>query len=102
MPPSNTPITVPFSPKVRDWANNYDVEQAELTAAFDLVEPSTHWKDPIDAVVPATADLELIQEAVIHFTATTPTFTRCPSGDPTDCRIRVQADGYRAGPAGDH
>ncbi len=93
---STSQISIPFSTKARDWANNYDGEQAELTAAFDLVKPTGHWKNAISCRVDAGANLELIQEAVIHFTATVPTFTRCASG-----RILVKAAGYYAGPAGD-
>ena len=82
----------PKSP--RDWANNYEANQAELTEAFKLVQPETHWKDPIDKVVPSQTDLALIAEAVIHFTATVPTFEPVPGG------YRVRAAGYLAGPAG--
>lgn len=63
--------------------------QEELDAAFKLVEPGTHWKDRIDAVVDGPSDLGVIREAVIHFTGSVPRFTTLPDG-----RVRVQARGY--------
>jgi len=81
---------------------SYDAMQARLTRAFNLVKPATHWKDRIDAVVDTAtlvaigSDMSELREAVIHFTATTPTMRHIAGG-----LIRVEADGYRAGPAGD-
>ncbi len=75
--------------------NGIKYEQAELDAAFDLVKSPTHWKDPIEAVI-NEADVAVVTAAIIHFTATTPEFFFKGS------RCYVIADGYRAGPAGDH
>lgn len=72
----------------------------ELEAAFRLVEPLSHWKDRIDATVdlrnPDT-DIPRLAFAVEFFTATRATITLV-----SGTRYRVTADGYRAGPAGDH
>ena len=87
---------LPSVDRQRDWAGDYDRNQAELTAAFQLVANRDHWKNAISARVEADADLELIQEAIIHFTGTVPTFERCPSG-----RVLVKAAGYYAGPCSD-
>ena len=75
----------------------------DLRAAFAQVEAKTHWKDPIDTLLAEgqVARLMLIAEAVEFYTATPATFTveRQPDGRKM---VRVQAAGYRAGPAGDH
>lgn len=63
--------------------------QEKLDAAFKLVEPKTHWKDRIDAVVDGSADRGTICMAVIHFTGSVPQFTDLPDG-----RVRVRARGY--------
>jgi hypothetical protein len=79
-----------------------------LRAVFSLVEPKSHWKDPISASVPldevekATGSQQLspeaaaamIREAVIFYTATPPRIIG-------NTLLYVQAAGYRAGPAGD-
>lgn len=73
--------------------------QGQLEAAFDIVKSSTHWKDPIDKIITTPhlpGSLDLIYEAVIHFTGTVPTFTTLK-----DNRTRVRAVGYRNGPCGD-
>lgn len=83
------------TPSNQDWTD-YDAAQATLTAAFELVEPTSHWKDAICCFVPEGADLAVVAEAIIHFTATVPTFEVTGGG------IVVRAAGYRAGPAGDN
>lgn len=56
-----------------------------------------HWKDPIAFALREGEDESLLSEAIIHYTATVPEIIRGPG------RVRVMvADGYRAGPAGDH
>ena len=75
----------------------YGFSQDELEAAFKAVQAKTHWKDPIDAVVMDAGQIPVVTEAIIHFTATTPTFTALGFG-----RYQVTAAGYRNGPAGDH
>jgi len=80
-----------------------NAEHNLLTKAFDLVKPSTHWKDVISAYVPAHAlveagvTIEDVARAVIHFTATEADVNPLSMG-----AFFVQAKGYRAGPAGDH
>lgn len=63
--------------------------QEELEAAFGLVEPATHWKDRIDAVVDGSTDLAVLSRAVVHFTGSVPRFETLGDG-----RIRVRAAGY--------
>ena len=46
----------------------------ELRQAFELVQNREHWKNPVNAVI-NECDKEIVQEAVIYFTATVPTFT---------------------------
>jgi len=75
---------------------NKKYTQEQLDRAFDMVIPSTHWKDKINAVISQPFDQNLIKEAVIHFTATVPTFTELKNGT-----VRVKALGYWNGPAGD-
>jgi len=48
--------------------------QSELSAAFDLVAPKSHWKNPIDTELRGPVDIELIADAVIHFTGSVPVF----------------------------
>lgn len=67
----------------------------ELMDAFSAVEEPGDWKAPIDQVVPEDFDLDAIAAAVEFFTATEATFT-----DAGGRRVRVEADGYRMGPAG--
>jgi hypothetical protein len=62
--------------------------QDQLSEAFESVQPSTHWKDRINKVIPKDSDTALITEAVIHFTGSVPNFT------PTKKGIRVRAAGY--------
>lgn len=68
--------------------------EAELSAAFNSVADPDDWKAPVDAVC-LKADRERVKAAVIFYTATEPMFF--PNDETT---IRVEADGYRAGPAG--
>jgi hypothetical protein len=106
-----------------------DIDTAKLSRAFDLVTPAPNpelcalygltggrrdWKDRIHAIVTddeleaANVTIADVEEAIAHYTATIPRVTRerikgtlrvtyidgCPG-------YMVQADGYRAGPAGD-
>lgn len=74
---------------------NYDELTKVLKPLFDLVADKNDWKAPIRAIVPASADICLIREAIIFYTATVPKFKVVNDG------YLVIADGYRAGPAGD-
>jgi len=69
---------------------------SELRAAFEAVAPKDDWKGPIDAVI-NTSMFAVTRVAVRFFTATEllvkEQFGEC---------YHVEADGYRAGPCGDH
>lgn len=70
----------------------------ELEAAFNAVQNPTHWKDPIHAWV-ANAEVEVTLDAIGFYTGTAGLITRIAD----DRRSKfIEADGYRAGPAGDH
>jgi hypothetical protein len=102
---------------------------AKLARAFDLISPAPNpeicalygltgggrdWKDRIHAIVTddeleaANVTISDVEEAIMHYTATIPRVTRerikgtlrvtYVDGLPG---YMVQADGYRAGPAGD-
>lgn len=75
--------------------------QEELKAAFEIVENQDHWKGKINTWVPETADIDLISEAIIHFTATVPTIT--PKAKVINKKsvkgYKVVAAGYWGGPA---
>lgn len=74
-----------------------DYTQEQLKKAFEKVQDSEHWKNPIDAYC-RLEDKGIIAKAIAHFTGTEAHF------DATFAKgwLRVQADGYRLGPAGDH
>lgn len=70
--------------------------QDELLTAFNNVSDPEDWRGPIDANVdPKTDNVPLLVQAVIHFTACSPTLAELPDGT-----WQLQADGYRCGPAG--
>jgi len=73
----------------------------QLEEAFDRVAPASSWRDRIDSVVVAATldDRRLLDFAVRFYTATVPTFRPLNEREGI---FRVTADGYRAGPAGDH
>ena len=76
---------------------NYTIEQ--LQEAFTKVQNKQDWKARIRYIVSAGESHDLIQAAIIYFTATVPMFY------PFDIKkgtYLVEADGYRYGPAGDH
>lgn len=75
--------------------------QEQLQAAFTKVQDKAHWKNPINTVVDATENLHLIREAIIHFTATVPTFDILKVTE-EGTKVAVRAVGYQDGPAGDH
>lgn len=52
------------------FLDRYTHEQ--LTEAFRLVGNKENWKLPIDAIVPLTADISLIKDAVAYFTGGLP------------------------------
>jgi hypothetical protein len=83
--------------------------QAELRAAFSLVEDVANWKNPVDAWIHSSL-WPVVQQAIIHFTGSVPTIpemlvngqviplatdlTRAITGFTYSARIRVKADGY--------
>jgi hypothetical protein len=77
--------------------------QEELEVAFNKVKSLTHWKDPINKIIDVK-DKDVVERAIIHFTATIPTFHKLRNVNKVnkDLWLRVTADGYRMGPAGDH
>lgn len=72
--------------------------QEELQAAFDLVKDEQDWRAPISCGFPASQK-DVVTEAIIHFTATTPEFIDLGFKDGVPW-LGVYADGYRNGPAG--
>jgi hypothetical protein len=47
-----------------------------LEEHFKLVRPELHWKSPIEAVVPAGADLNCLESAIIYFTGSSGEFIK--------------------------
>ena len=76
-------------------STGYRMEQ--LASAFDRVRDSRDWKAPIRAVIPSE-DRPVVEQAVLWFTETVPSFESVP-GEPD--QLVVRAVGYRLGPAGD-
>lgn len=62
--------------------------QEQLEQAFNLVKDKTNWKNPIKAKVPLDTDIELITEAVIHFTGGSPEIVQRKT------HYQVSASGY--------
>jgi hypothetical protein len=93
--------------EVSDRELSHEAEVDALHAAFRLVADASDWKAPICAVVNVPADeppaafRALLARAVEYFTATTPTFVEIVT-DGLGLKLRVEAAGYRRGPAGDH
>ena len=69
----------------------------QLAAAFGRVMNSRDWKAPVNAVI-AASDRSLVEQAVLWFTHTAPSFV-VPEGAVD--RLVVTAVGYRSGPAGE-
>ena len=72
--------------------------EQQLSDAFDRVANRDDWKAPIDCITVADEVVgreDLIRKAVVFYTATEPAIVVCGSG-----YAHIQADGYRAGPAG--
>ena len=68
----------------------------QLSDAFEAVRAFGDWKARILAYVSAK-NLAVIEAAIVFFTATEPTVTPVPGN-----WYRIEAAGYRMGPAGDH
>lgn len=71
----------------------------QLREIFDAVSDPDDWKGPIRALIPASGH-GVVDAAVEFFTATRISVTDGP--EVGTGRILIEADGYRAGPAGDH
>lgn len=80
---------------------SHGYSQAQLDAAFSRVQNPDHWKGAIDCLIQlADEDRDLMWVAVVHFTATEPTFRQVvPATEITDPIVEVEAAGYWAGPA---
>lgn len=77
--------------------------RVELDAMFTRLHQPGDWKAPIDATVRVDGrDMHVITKAVEFFTATIPTITVIAANRDGSSFVRVQAQGYRMGPAGDH
>jgi hypothetical protein len=103
-----------MSDKLKEFSQEaVDAIDTRMHKAWELVRPTEDWKAPVDAYVTSN-EVKDVYEAVIYFTATTPTveyvgvmsssmnspkFARFKKGDHI---CRVKAIGYRNGPAGDH
>ncbi len=71
-----------------EWLAHANRMQPIREAYFALVQDKANWKNPINAFVPSTIDLDAVRDAVVHFTGSVPTFTMTRGG------WIVQADGY--------
>lgn len=69
----------------------------QLATAFDRVRDPRDWKAPIESVI-AASERGLVEQAVLMFTNTVPTFAEAEG---TRDRLVVRATGYRSGPLGD-
>jgi hypothetical protein len=68
----------------------YTDEQVEkMGEAFDLVADKGNWKNRINAVVPADADIAVIEDAVAFYAGCLATCVKLKDG-----RWRVTAPGY--------
>ena len=67
---------------------------AALHDAFELVRDPADWKAPINATI-LLDNVSVVDCAISFFTATEPIFISAQNG-----LVRVEADGYRDGPAG--
>jgi hypothetical protein len=74
-------------------------EKAELEPHFDAVRNTQDWKAPIDSLC-RREDKDKVARAIEFFTATEATFSEMHPR--SEGWVRVEADGYRKGPAGDH
>jgi hypothetical protein len=63
--------------------------QEQLKEAFNKVSNKKNWKNRINSTISSKENLDLIAEAIIHFTGSCPLFINKPNG-----KIRVTAAGY--------
>jgi hypothetical protein len=67
----------------------YPYTHEQLSAAFDMVKNPENWKNPINAIVPESADITLITEAIRFFTGSVSKVE--PMGDNS---VKITALGY--------
>jgi hypothetical protein len=78
------------APKSINPETGTSYSREELKAAFERVENSENWKNPINSIVKASdEELDAIKEAVIFFAGCVPTFLRLPQD-----QVLVTAVGY--------
>ncbi len=83
--------------QMEEQVKKYAGMRERLLPFFEQVADRADWKAPIRAYV-RQADQQAVADAIEFFTATTAVFIPTP----TPGWLRVEATGYRAGPAGDH
>jgi hypothetical protein len=81
---------------VDDPGDDLPISMERLAGAFDRVRSIRDWQAPICAEI-AAEDRAVVEQAVIWFTATVPTFDPVPGAAD---RLSVKAAGYRRGPWG--
>ncbi len=64
-----------------------DKEVAKMKAIFERVEDKANWKNPINAIIvlddnddKAQRQIDILFDAIIFFTGSVPTITRCSTG----------------------
>lgn len=70
---------------------------ADLRETFNRFVPDNDWKAPVVGFCERASRFK-VETAIVHFTATVPTFIQIGQS----IWFQVKAIGYRAGPAGDH
>lgn len=80
------------------------IDEIALGRAFDLVRAKFDWRAPIDwtgneAQIEEVGGIEVVREAVLFFTATEASVSIIENPN-AERQIRIQAVGYRNGPAG--
>ncbi len=71
------------------------MNRKQINAVFEQVRNATNWMGPIDAEINEKDRYE-VETAIIATTSTMPRFTEVGRG-----KLRVQAEGYSAGPLRD-
>lgn len=89
--------------QMRSWENDvvkgYGYTKWQMECAFHDVCNPDDWKAPIDAYLNNDPDyIDQVVAAIVFFTATEPVLDYSPE----KVSVRITADGYRRGPAGDH
>ena len=85
-------------PTETEFRADYEAAQKRATEIFDMVADADDWRGPIDAWV-SQENLCAVLQAVEFFTATQAKVTEVDHGILGEIKVRVEAIGYRAGPA---